>query len=160
MQTKDLFNAIFAAAAQDSTLIAWAAGAFANPLKFYRGLPSELFPNMDDDTPFVVFGDPYARRAAESRDIEFGFECWMGLSSSTYTDPGTDETTAPEGSDLIMDGIALLRAAVHGALPNNVVIRQVEEYHDTMGSGSEAHGFLAFELAQHLRIGIGQTPMS
>jgi len=158
MQTKDLFNAIFSAVAQDSDLIAWAAAGFANPLKFYRGMPSELFPDMDDDTPFVLFGDPWSRRAAERRDIAFGFECWIGVLSSGYDDLGIDNTTAPAGSDLILDGAALLRAAVIAALPAGVIVREVEEYHDTMGSGSEVHGFLAFELAQHLTI--GQSPMS
>lgn len=156
MQTKDLFGTIFSAVSQDSALIAWAAAAFANPLSFYRGLPSELFPDMDDDTPFIVFGDPSSRRAAEEREIRFGFECWIGLSSSGYTDLGIDNTTAPSGTDLILDGAALLRSAVVAALPDGVVIREVEEAHDTMASGSEVHGFMAFELTQHLRI--GQTP--
>lgn len=158
MQTKTLFNTIFASVAQDTDLLAWAAGAFTSELSFYRGLPSELFPDMDDDPPFVVFGDPYTQRGAGRREIIFGFECWMGLSSSAYEDLGIDNTTAPSGSDLILNGSALLRAAVLSALPEGATIQEVVEHHDTMGSGSEVHGFLEFEIKQTLTI--GQSPMT
>lgn len=158
MQTKDLFDTVFAAVAQDSALIAWASVAFTKSISFYRGLPSEVFPDMDSDTPFVVFGDPYSKRAAEKREIVFGFECWLGLSSGNYTDLALDDATAPAGSDLILEGAALLRAAVLAGLPAGCTIQEVVEYHDTMGSGDEVHGFLEFEIKQTLVI--GQSPMT
>ena len=159
MDLYDFYSDIVSAVAQDADLVAWAAAHFDNELSVYAGMPSENFPDMTDDTPFVLFGEPTRSCSQNRRTIVYGCEAWMGLA-----EPNTDQMLKPDGErhptgiELILDGMRLVRLAVVAALPDGVSLEEFDEAADANAVGSEVHGAMVFSFLEILTI--GQDPMA
>ncbi|HBA84927.1 MAG TPA: hypothetical protein DCZ95_12605 [Verrucomicrobia bacterium] len=157
MTPYSLARTIAAAVAQDAALQAWATDEFDKALTVYLGVPSADFPNLETDAPFVAFGDPERRAAQDKRAVAYGLSAWMGLRVAGMAETGVGNLVEPTGLEAIGDGLALLLAAVSGALPDRMTIIAADQATDTLGAHDYVDGFLALEIEELLVM--GQAPL-
>lgn len=151
-------SAIARAVAQDSALQSWATVNFSKALTCYLGLPSEIFPKMEDDAPFLVFGDPGKRSGQQSRQVIYSLDVWLGLGIGSYDVTAIENYYEPDGVALVSAGMALVLTAIAAAMPDNCDIVEAGLDSDTMGAHDEVHGFMSLEFVQDLVI--GQDPLA
>ena len=157
MDLYDFYKTIVDGVAQNATLNAWATSTFGSNLTVFAGMPADDFPDMEDDTPFIIFGEPTRSCSQRERLITYSCGAWLGLSVSgdkIFTPDGENELA---GVERILDGMRLLRLAVVDALPEGILLDEFIEHADVNAVGSEVHGDLAFVFTQHLTI--GENPM-
>lgn len=157
MNLYTLYAAIRDAVAQDAELAAWAADQFGKAISVYAGLPSADFPNMDDDTPFIVLGDPSDARGRTNRTITYEISGWVGLTNSGMELGMLANVTEPSGVKQIVDALRMVRDAVVAGLPGNVQLDRFDTAADTLGAHDEIHGY--FEMTFIEDLAIGQDPM-
>lgn len=158
MDLYDFYKTVVDATAQDSNLNAWAVANFGSPMNVHAGMPSDSFPDMDEDTPFLMFSEPSRSCSQNRRTIEYGFGAWLGLSNDTERVGKPDNETHPSGIELVLDGMRLVRLAVIAALPEGVTLDDFEEHADVNAVVDEVHGDMGFAFSQELTI--GQDPMA
>jgi len=154
MDLYDFYKTIVTGVAQDATLAAWAVAQCGGALSVYAGMPSDDFPDMTDDVPFVLFGEPSRSCGQKRRTIEYGCEAWMGLSVSGDKTGNPANMSEPAGIEKILDGMRLVRLAVVAALPAGVTLTDFEEHADVNAAGSEVHGDMGFSFSHQLTIGM------
>jgi len=157
MDLYDLYKTIVTGVARNSKLNIWATSKFGSALSVFAGMPSDSFPDMDEDTPFIIFAEPMRSCSQNNSTITYGCGAWMGLSISgdnTFNPSGANELA---GVELILDGMRLVRLAVVDALPGGVYLDDFDEHADVNAVGSEVHGDMGFIFKEKLTI--GQNPM-
>jgi len=154
MDLYDFYKTIVTGVAQDTDLAAWAVAQFGTSVTVFAGMPSDDFPDMDDDVPFVLFGEPTRNCSQNRRTINYACGAWMGLSVSGLKTGNPDNLTEPIGVERILDGLRLVRLAVVASLPDGVTLDDFEENADVNAAGSEVHGDMGFSFSQPLTIGM------
>ncbi|MDA8139030.1 MAG: hypothetical protein M0036_10290 [Desulfobacteraceae bacterium] len=157
MTPYSLARTIAAAVAQDAALQAWATAQFSAALTVYLGIPSEDFPNMETDAPFVAFGDPSRQASRDRRQVTYGLLAWMGLRVSGMATTGIDHLVEPTGLDTVNDGLALLITAVAAALPEGCELVRADQETGTLTAHDWVEGFVGFEVEE--RLVMGQDPL-
>ena len=157
MDLFDFYTTIIDGVAQDTDLVAWATANFGKTIHVYGGMPADDFPDMTDDVPFVLFGEPTRSCSQNRRTITYACGAWMGLSDNDDEVLVPANGQRPTGIQLILDGMRLVRLAVADSLPAGVTLDDFEEHADVNAVGSEVHGDMGFSFVQPLAI--GQNPM-
>ena len=157
MDLYDFYATIVDGVAQDDDLVSWATAHFGKAIHVYGAMPSADFPDMTDDVPFVLFGEPMRSCSQSQRRITYACGAWMGLSDEDDMVLVPDNAQRPTGLELILDGMRLVRLAVVASLPDGVLLDDFEEHADVNAVGSEVHGDLNFVFIHTLTI--GQSPM-
>lgn len=152
MQLKTFLETFTAAVAQDSGLTSWLYSRFARSLSVYKDLPSDLFPDIEDDYPFVVLLPSEKSSGQQIRNIDYGLDAWLGLNVSTYQTRAEAGVVAPDGVDLICDFIEKVKQAVVAGLPANTHVSFVEAI-DTLGRPPEVQGFIEMSFREVVTIG-------
>jgi len=157
MDLYDFYKTIVKGVAQNANLVAWATAQFGTTISVLAGMPSDDFPNINDDTPFVMFGEPTRSCSQNRRTIIYGCGAWMGLTVTGSKAGNPANLSEPAGVEKILDGMRLVRLAVASVLPSGIYLDDFEEHADVNASGSEVHGDMGFTFSQTLTI--GQSPM-
>lgn len=157
MDLYDFYKTVVDGVASNATLTAWSVTHFGADMHVYGGMPHDAFPDMAEDTPFVLFGEPSRSCGQGRRAITYGMGAWMGLSDEDDAVLIPYNGQRPTGIELICDGMRLVRLAVAASLPSGVIIDDFEEHADVNAVGSEVHGDMGFSFLQ--RLTIGQNPM-
>jgi len=152
MELKTFLETTATAVAQDSDLTAWVLASFGIALTVYKDLPSDVFPDIENDYPFVVLLPTEKRSGQEQRVIEYGLDAWLGLNVATYQTRAEGNLTDPTGVDLICDFIEKVKTAVVSDLPANTSVSFVEVI-DTLGRPPEVQGFIEMDFRQVVTIG-------
>lgn len=113
---------------------------------------------MEDDAPFLVFGDPGKRSGQQSRQVIYSLDVWLGLGIGSYDVTAIENYYEPDGVALVSAGMALVLTAIAAAMPDNCDIVEAGLDSDTMGAHDEVHGFMSLEFVQDLVI--GQDPLA
>jgi len=151
MNLHDFFDGVVASVAGDATLAAWANSHFGTGVSVFMEIPSESFPDYDNDAPFVVIGSPWRRANQERRTVEYGAEAWLGIETSTYA-TRADGATEPAGVELIIDMIEMVKNAIAAGLPEGVTMA-LEEYTDSLAAHDYCEGFMVMDFTRQLTIG-------
>jgi hypothetical protein len=154
MDLYDFYKTIVTGVAQDSALSTWANAQFSKAVNVLAGLPSDDFPDMDDDVPFVLFGEPTRSCSQRQRSITYACGAWMGLSVTGSKSGNPSNLGEPAGVEKILDGMRLVRLAVIAVLPDGVLLDDFEEHADVNAVGTEVHGDMGFIFRQTLTIGM------
>lgn len=157
MDLYDFYSAIVDGVAGDADLAAWAVANFGKAVTVHAGLPADSFPDMESDTPFVAFAEPFRQCSQNRRTIVYGVGAWMGLSDKDTDVLAPDGEVRPTGIQLILDGMRLVRLAVIAAMPAGVALDDFEEHADVNAVGAEVNGDMGFVFVQPVLI--GQNPM-
>ena len=157
MDLYDFFTTVVRGVAQDNALRAWAMSNFGKNITVLNAMPSENFPDMTTDTPFVLFSEPARRCSQSRRTIDYSFGAWFGLSDSGDEVIVIDNEEKPTGIQLVLDGMRLVRLAVVSSLPEGIDLDDFEEHSDVNAVGDEVHGDMEFYFSEKLTI--GQNPM-
>jgi hypothetical protein len=152
MNLKTFLETFTAAVARDADLGSWAKRHFGQ-LTVYKDIPSDTFPDIEDDFPFVVLLPTEKQSNQEWRRIEYGLDAWLGLNIATYKTRADGNVTEADGVDLICDFIEKVKAAVVAAQPEGFTVTFIEEI-DTLPRPPEVHGFITMEFIQKLVIGM------
>lgn len=152
MKFKTLFEIFAAALAQDDSLTSWARLNFARDLAVYKDLPTDVFPDIEDDYPFVMLLPTEKTSGQQSRHIEYGLDAWLGLNMATYQTRAEGNVTEPAGVDMICDFIEKVKDAVVAAMPANTSVSFVEAI-DGMGRPPEVQGFIEMDFREVVTIG-------
>ena len=140
MELKTFLETFADAVAQDSDLTSWLQVNFSRSLTLIVDLPSDNFPDIEDDYPFVVLLPSEKSSAQQQRYIDYGLDIWLGISTETYV-TRADGATEPSGVALICDFIEKVKTAVVDGLPANTWVSFVEAI-DTLGRPPEVQGFI------------------
>ncbi|MBW1778508.1 MAG: hypothetical protein JRJ54_13085 [Deltaproteobacteria bacterium] len=151
MNLHDFFDGVVASVAEDAALAAWAESNFGKGVSVYMEIPSESFPDFDDDAPFIVIGSPWRRANQERRVVEYGMEAWLGIAKSTYA-TRADGATEPAGVELIIDMIETVKNAIAAGLPEGFTMA-LEEYTDSLAAHDYCEGFMVLDFSKQLTIG-------
>ena len=154
MDLYDFYKTIVTGVAQDSDLDTWANAQFSSSVNVFAGMPSDDFPDMEDDVPFVLFGEPSRSCSQNRRTIQYSCGAWMGLSVSGDKTGNPDNLDEPAGVEQILDGMRLVRLAVVASLPDGVTLDGFEEHADVNAAGSEVHGDMGFTFSHVMTIGM------
>ena len=151
MNLKTFLETFTAAVARDSALTSWAATHFAT-LSVYKDMPSDAFPSIEDDYPFVVLLPTEKTSGQQSRHIEYGLDAWLGLNVAGYKTRAEGNLTEPSGVDLICDFIEKVKAAIVTGLPANVSVSFTEAI-DTLGRPPEVQAFIEMDFVEVVTLG-------
>ncbi len=152
MDLYDFYKTIIEGVAQDAKLLTWASSNFGNNLGIYAGAPAEL-PDMDDDTPVLVFGEPSRVCSQRDREITYAFEAWLGLSVSGAKGFNPSGENELKGVELAMDGARLVRLSIIDNMPDNIHLEDFGEDFDVNAVDTEVHGYMRFVFLETLTIG-------
>ena len=152
MKLKTFLETFTAALAADSDLSAWAAVNFGRSLSIYKDLPSDTFPSIEDDYPFVVLMPADKASGQQTPRIEYGLEAWLGINKSAYISRAESDVTEPAGVDLICDFIDKVKVAVAAAMPANTSVSFVEMV-DALGRTPECDGYIEMNFIEVVTIG-------
>ena len=157
MDLYDFYRGLVSDVAHDTALGSWAYTRYGQRLMVYTGFPADGPPDMDADTPFLMFAEPSRACSQNRREIIYSFGAWLGLAVTGDHVRVEANLTEPAGVEQILDGMRLVRLAVVAALPDGVSLEDFEEYADVNAVGSEVHGQMGFVFKEILTI--GQDPM-
>ena len=157
MQLKTFLETVTAAVARDSALTAWALAQFDTALSVYKDLPSDTFPDIEDDYPFVVLLPTEKSSGQQQRVIEYGLDAWLGLNVAAYKTRAEANVTEPSGVDLACDFLQKVKDAVIDALPANTTVTFIETI-DTLGRPPEVQAYLEMDFTE--LVTIGTDPLS
>lgn len=151
MDLKTFLETFTAAVARDADLASWAKRHFGE-LTVYKDLPSDTFPDIEDDYPFVVLLPTEKSSGQRQRRIDYGLDAWLGLNIDTYKTRAEGNVTEPGGVDLICDFIEKVKTAVTAGQPDGFTVSFLEVI-DTLGRPPEVQGFIEMIFVQDLSIG-------
>ena len=108
-----------------------------------------------------------ALQAWATDEFDKALTVYLGVPSADFPNLETDapfvafgdpeRRVEPTGLEAIGDGLALLLAAVSGALPDRMTIIAADQATDTLGAHDYVDGFLALEIEELLVM--GQAPL-
>ena len=159
MNLKTFFNTFKEAVAQDSDLSSWAYAQFGKQMSVWADLPSDTFPDVSDDYPFVVIVPAEKETNQQRRLITYRLEAWLAFSLADYQTRAEPNLTEPSGSELICDFIELVKAAVVAALPDNTTVGFLELV-DALGHPPDVEGFIEMNFRHEPTIGYGDPTIT
>jgi hypothetical protein len=157
MNLYDFYKTIALGVAQDSDLSTWATNLYSSGVTVFMGLPSDNFPDMDDDPPFVALSEPYRQSSQRRGTITYGCAAWIGLSATGTKDGNPVNLIEPVGLEQVLDCQQLVRLAIAAVLPGGVYLDPSEEFADVNAVDTEVLAHMELTFTQ--RLTIGQSPM-
>ena len=152
MNLKTFLDIFTTAVARDADLSVWATINFGRDLTVYKDLPSDTFPDIENDYPFVTLLPTEKTSGQQQRHIEYGIDAWLGLNQGDYAVLPDTNIVEPSGVDLICEFIDYVKAAVVTALPANTSVSFIELI-DTLGRPPEVQGFIEMDFREVVTIG-------
>ena len=115
MDHYDFFRQIAWGVHTDTSLQQWAVQHFSDPVLTYFGhFPSEYRP------PYMVWDLPTKGHGQQLREQIWGFSIFMEISRDDYKTSSEKNFIEPEGVELILDMLTLVKAAIVTALPDGI----------------------------------------
>ncbi len=153
MDLYDFYKTVTDGVAKNDALNIWVTSIFGSNLSVYAGMPADAV-DMEDDPPFLIFGEPTRSCSQRERIITYACAVWMGLSVTGAKTFNPDNESELQGVEYIMDGMRLVRLAVVGVLPAGIILDEFVEYADVNAVGTEVHGDMNFVFRETLTIGM------
>jgi len=150
------FNTFVEAVAQNSELDAWANINFERSVKVFPEVDAADDPDVEDDTPYVIFGSPAKSFHREKNRVEYFMGGFLTINKDGYTLRTEDNVVEALGVKLISEFIEHIKNAIVAALPANFICGFTAET-DTVTRLPEVCGYLDIDFTQVLVI--GEDPM-
>lgn len=154
MNLKTFFHTIKDGLAQDSDLSQWAYATFGKQLSVWADLPSDDFPNVESDYPFVVLVPVEKSSDQRRRAINYELEAWLAFSLAGYKKTSEIGVIEPSGVDLICDFVEYVKAAVVAVCPADTTVRFIEQI-DALAHPPDVEAFVGISFVHAPSIGYG-----
>jgi len=150
------FNTFVEAVANDSELDAWANINFERSVTVFAEVDAAMDPDVDDDTPYVIFGSPGKMFHQKKSEVEYYMGGFLTINKDGYKLRTEDNITEALGVKLVSEFIEHIKNAMVAALPDHFTCGFTAET-DTVTRLPEVCGYLDIDFTQVLTI--GEDPM-